>query len=102
MQHPSSTVTRILMRGAIKVTFYSYMIRGHKGLKTETDWLANEMRIDREHFPKNSSRKLKAWKKLILSHMKEHPELYAGCMDAFEECWEEYEKCEKSRLSKSS
>lgn len=83
------------------MTFYSYMTRGHKGFTTEADWLANEMRMDKERFPKNGSRKLKAWKKLILSYLNEHPELYVGCKDAFEDCWEEYAKCEKSRLSKN-
>lgn len=84
------------------MTFYSYMTRNHKGTSTEADWLANAMRMDKERFPKNSSRKLDAWKKLMHDYIKKHPEIYWGSIDAFEECWEEYAKCERNRLKKNS
>ena len=82
--------------------FYNYMIRRYKRLDSSAGWLAHAMRMDRERFPKNSIRKLEAWKPLIFGYMKSHPELYSGCMDAFENCWEDYVKCEKSRLSRNS
>lgn len=84
------------------MTFYSYMIRSHKGAGTEADRLARAMRTDRERFPKNSSRKLAAWKTLVFQYLSRHPEIYTGYMDAFENCWEEYAKCEKSRLNRNS
>ena len=84
------------------MTFYSYVTRNHKGVSTEADRLAREMRMDKERFPKNNCYKLKAWKNLVYSYLCDHPELYAGCMDVFENCWEEYARCEKNRLSRSS
>ncbi len=84
------------------MNFYSFMIRNHKNLRTEADWLAHAMRMDRERFPRNSCRKLDAWKKLVHGYLRNHPELYAGSMDAFEDCWEEYARCEKNRLNKNS
>lgn len=82
--------------------FYNYMVRNYKSGGTTAHFLANAMRMDKERFPKNSSRKLEAWRRLILQYIESHPEIYAGCIDAFDNCWEDYVRCEKNRLSKNS
>lgn len=80
------------------MTFYTYMTRKHKNDDTPAGDLARDMIRDREKFPRNSSHKLEGWRKLIRSYLYDNN----GCIKTFDECWEEYAKCEKKRLNRNS
>jgi len=84
------------------MNFYSYMVRNYKGDGTPERDLANTMRKDRERFPRNSNHKLKAWGKLMFEYVMRYPDIYEGHTDTFKRCWEDYVKCEKSKLSSRS
>lgn len=83
------------------MTFYTYMMRNHLGKDTPEGDLAMDMRRDKDHFPRNRACKFNGWHQIIENY------LYSQggcreCMDVFEECWEEYERCEKQRLKRNS
>ena len=83
------------------MTFYTYMMRTHKGQITNAGDLAYDMERDKEDFPRNSSCKFDDWHEIILVHLYRH-NACDECLETFEECWEEYVRCEKSRLNKNS
>ena len=82
------------------MSFYRFMMRNYQGALSPEGALAHEMRLDKEHFPKNGQGKFNGWHKLIREHL-EWKGTCDACLDAFERCWEEYVKCEKSRLNTS-
>lgn len=83
------------------MTFYTYMMRNYRGTVTPKGDLANDMHDDKEQFPRNGPGKFKGWHKLIRGYL-ERCGACDDCLSVFEECWEEYVKCEKSKLSKNS
>ena len=83
------------------MNFYNYMVRNHKGTGTPERDLANVMRADREHFPRNRNVKLAAWGRLVREHLTDHPDRYtAAHLKTFDACWEEYVQREKSKSNR--
>lgn len=83
------------------MTFYRFMMRNHRGENTLAGNLAADMYRDRERFPKNGPYKFEGWHRLIREHLLRD----GACperMCVFEDCWEDYVKCEKSKLSRHS
>ena len=83
------------------MTFYTYMKRNHRDADTPAGDLARDMIRDKEHFPINRPCKFDGWHRLIRRYL-EDCGACEDCMDVFETCWEEYVRCEKSRLSRNS
>ena len=83
------------------MTFYRYMMRNHRGTDTPEGDLANDMERDRERFPKNGKGKFDGWHRLIREHLVKSGAC-AECLSVFENCWEDYVRCEKNKLSKNS
>lgn len=81
------------------MTFYTYMMRNHLGHDTAEGDLAADMKAERESFPRNGVGKFKGWHDLIRTYLKRKGAHYA-CLQVFEECWEEYEECERKRLKR--
>ena len=77
------------------MTFFTLMMRNHKGDDTPAGDLAIDMHRDKKDFPRNGQGKFQGWHDLILSYLhRQH-----ACreyIDVFEECWKEYEQCEKT------
>ena len=82
------------------MTFYRYMMRNHRGADTPEGDLADDMMRDRERFPKNGKGKFDGWHKLIRGYL-EKSGACAECLSVFENCWEEYVRCEKSKSSRN-
>lgn len=82
------------------MAFYTFMIRNHLNEDSPSGDLAQDMRRNKENFPKNRPCKFDGWHRLIRSHL-ERKNACRECLETFEECWEEYEKCEKKRLNKN-
>ena len=82
------------------MSFYTFMMRKYKGTNTPEADLAADMELDKYSFQRNSTGKFKARHRLIREHL-ERNDACEACLDVFERCWEEYVRCEKSRLSKS-
>ena len=54
--------------------------------------------VDRdEDFPMNGPAKYKGWHRILHDYLMRAGACYE-CMDVFEECWKEYELCERKRL----
>ena len=83
------------------MTFYTYMMRTHKTRITNEGDLARDMERDKEHFPRNRSCKFDGWHRIILDYLVDNAAC-DECLEVFEKCWEEYVRCEKSRLNKNS
>lgn len=82
------------------MTFYTFMMRNHLGEDSAAGVLAEDMKRENEIFPRNRPCKFDGWHKVLQDHLRDR----GACgirMDAFEECWEEYVRCEKSRLKKN-
>ena len=85
------------------MNFYNFMMRNHlkgDGIKQS---LAIAIRNDREEFPRNGVGKFSGWRKILRDYLKCH-RIDDSRLKAFEECWEEYEECEKekARLRRNS
>ena len=78
------------------MTFYSYMMKTHRGMENGAGKLADVMASDREHFPRNGPLKYEGWHKLIRDHIFRSP-AYAGMVPVFETCWEQYEQNEREK-----
>ena len=84
-----------------KMTFYGYMKRHYYGREGRKADLANDMAGDEAAFPTRVGIKDGDGHGIIRDYL-ESCQACDACLDVFEECWKEYESCEKSRLSKSS
>ena len=82
------------------MTFYTYMMRNHLGKDSPAGDLAMDMKRDKDHFPKNRSCKFNGWHQFI-RYCLSGQGVCSDCMEVFEECWKEYERCEKKRLNKN-
>lgn len=82
------------------MTFYTFMMRNHQGNDSPAGDLANDMKQDSEKFPRNRPGKFDGWHKIIYDHLVRNGACDA-CLHVFEECWEEYKRCEKKRLSRN-
>ena len=82
------------------MTFFTWMMRNHKGDTTPAGDLAADMHRDREHFPRNGTGKFQGWHDQILSYLYRQ-QACPECIDIFEGCWKEYELCERKRLNYS-
>ena len=82
------------------MTFFTWMMRNHKGDATPARDLAADMHRDKEHFPRNGTGKFQGWHDQILSYLYRQ-QACPECIDIFEECWKEYELCERKRLNYS-
>ena len=80
------------------MNFYNYMMKNYRN--SVKNKLAAKMHQDGETFPKNGQGKFDGWHRIIYSHLERHG-ASAEMLAAFEECWEEYVKCEKARLRKN-
>ena len=81
------------------MTFYTFMMRNHFGEKSPKGVLAQEIKNDKERFPKNGKGKYAGWHKLIFEYLEyKMPNI---SKPVFEECWEEYVLCEKKHLNAS-
>lgn len=83
------------------MTFYTFMIRNYENDNTPAGDLARDMKRDTESFPRNSSCKYKGWHEQIYNYLFVN-KACRECLKTFNECWEEYVKCEKKRLNKNS
>ena len=79
------------------MTFFTYMMRNHKGQYSVEGDLADDMYRDKEKFPRNSASRFKHWHDLILNYLHLHGAC-GDCISVFEQCWKEYEAQECSRL----
>lgn len=81
------------------MTFKNWIQKNYRyGAGTKTD-LAHDISHDGT-FPSNGEGKFDGWRALIRSYL-ELQGACDGCLEAFDEAWEEYELCERKRLNKS-
>ncbi len=83
------------------MTFYSFMMKHHRGQQSPAGDLAGDMYDDKDRFPRNRSCKFTGWHDLILRYLRSN-DACADCISVFEECWEDYVACEKRRLKRNS
>ena len=83
------------------MNFYNWMMRNHRDEDTPAGDLASDMKRVKDTFPRNGVGKFDGWHRLIRSYLVHH-HACSECLEVFEECWEEYVECEKSRLNKNS
>ena len=82
------------------MTFYTWMMRNYKGDVSPAGDLATDMERDKEGFPRNGAGKFQGWHDLILRYLELQGACWE-CIEVFEECWKEYELCERKRLKRS-
>ena len=82
------------------MTFYTYMTRNYLNEDSPAGDLAQDMRHEKETFPRNRSCKFDGWYQLIRSYLL-RKNACMECLAPFDECWEEYVRCEKKRLNKN-
>ena len=78
------------------MTFYTYMMRNHRGKDTAAGDLAGDMFEDRESFPRHTRGEVEDWHDEIRGYLEDSGACW-GCLDVFEECWEAYAKAEETR-----
>ena len=83
------------------MTFYGYMKRHYFGKEGRKADLANDMVSDESGFPTRVGIKDRDGHGTIRRYL-ESCRACGACLDVFEECWEEYERCGKSRSKRNS
>ena len=83
------------------VTFFEYMKQHYFGKEGRKSDLADDMVSDEAEFPARVSTKDRDGHRIIRDYL-ESCRACDACLEVFEECWEEYEACEKNRLSTPS
>ena len=82
------------------MTFYTYMMRNHKGHDTAAGRLAEDMYQDRDHFPRyEMGTFFTGAYGTKLGYLRRHS-ASESYLKAFDECWAEYEKAERARLGR--
>lgn len=76
------------------MTFYTFMMRNHRGKDTPQGDLADDMFRDREKFPRNGKGKYEGWHTVLRRYL-EAKQACRDCLEVFEGCWKDYVKCEK-------
>ena len=79
------------------MTFFTYMMRNHKGQDTCYGDLADDMYEDRDSFPRPTRGEIEDWHDEIRGYLEDSGACWS-CLDVFEECWEAYAKAEETRL----
>lgn len=82
------------------MTFYTWMMRNYKNDNSPAGDLADDMYRDKDRFPRNGTGKFQGWHNQIRGYLETEGACDA-CLDVFEDCWEEYEICERKRLNYS-
>ena len=82
------------------MTFYRYMKRNYYNKTGRKADLANDMAGDVAEFPTHIGIKDRDGHDVIRGYL-ESCQACDACLDVFEECWEEYETCERKRLNYS-
>ena len=77
------------------MTFYTFMMRNHRGKQTPAGDLAEDIYRDKDSFPRNGKGKFDGWHRILRSYL-ERQHACSDCLDVFEKCWEDYVRCEKS------
>lgn len=82
------------------MTFKTWMKRKYIDSTDRKGKLAQDIWTD-DKFPMNGNGKFDGWRRVIEQHLQRcgADPIY---VEMFEQCWEEYVKCEKERLSRSS
>lgn len=81
------------------MTFYTFMMRNHRGKNTPEGAFAEDIFQDRENFPRNGVGKFDGWHRILKGYLERHC-ASSNHMNVFEKCWESYVRREKSRLRK--
>ena len=84
----------------LNMNFYNWMMRNHRDEDTPAGDLAADMEHVKDSFPRNGTGKFDGWHRLIRSYLVQR-HACSECLEVFEECWEEYVECEKSRLNRN-
>ena len=79
------------------MTFYTFMMRNYKCTNIPAGDLAEDMKLDSEKFPRNRQ----GWHAILHDYLVEN-DACSDCLEVFEECWEEYVRCEKKKLNRNS
>ena len=83
------------------MTFYGYMKKHYYNRTGRKADLANDMASDEAEFPVRVGIKDHDGHGVIRRYL-ESCNACGDCLDVFEECWEEYSECERSRLNINS
>ena len=83
------------------MTFYTYMMRHHKGEDTPAGDLAADMKRTSDSFPRNNPRRFDAWFVIIYDYLADHDACH-DCLRTFSECWGEYMAYEESKKRRKS
>ena len=83
------------------MTFYAYMMQFYFGTEGRKADLANDMASDEAEFPTRVGIKDRDGHGVIRGYL-EGCQACDDCLEVFEECWKEYEQCEKNRSNTSS
>lgn len=82
------------------MTFYTFMMRNHRGMNTPEGDFAGDIFRDRENFPRNGQGKYNGWHRILRCYL-ENQCASSARMDVFEKCWMDYVLREKRRLNKN-
>lgn len=82
------------------MTFYTFMTRNYRKSDSPKGDLARDMVRDSEKFPRNRPCKFKGWHDLIHKYLVSN-DACRECLVVFEECWEEYVRCEKKKSNRN-
>ena len=75
------------------MNFKNWMRKNYLEDNTWKGRLARDIRTD-ETFPKNGVVKFEGWRILMREYLEKN-HACSECLEAFETCWKEYEKCER-------
>lgn len=82
------------------MTFYTFMMKNHLNEDAPAGDLAEDMKRDKDSFPRNGKGKYDGWHTIIQDYLQSR-NACRECLEVFEDCWEEYVKCEKKRLNRN-
>lgn len=83
------------------MNFYNFMMKNYRHEGGRKGSLALTIRDDWERFPRNGVGKFSGWRRILRDYLESNRVYQAHLVD-FDECWEEYVKCEKARLRRNS
>jgi len=76
------------------MTFYTFMMRNHRGRHTPEGDLARKIYLDREDFPRNGKGKFDGWHRILRDYL-ESQDADSKYLNLFENCWKDYVRNEK-------
>lgn len=83
------------------MTYYTFMMRYHKGEDSPEGNLARHIYQDKEKFPRNGIGKYKGWHKILRDYL-EQQKASDTYLDVFERTWDGYVQHEKQRWTKKA